>query len=136
MLVGLAALSLSLVVFALSRWLPLSLTALAALGACQVAYYATANTLIQILVPGRLRGRVLSLYILTSLGIIPFGNLLAGAVAERWGATVALAGGGVLTVVIVAVVWLAFPALRTLDPARQAIFREAETLSSGPASGE
>ena len=39
----------------------------------------------------------MSLYILTSLGVIPFGNLIAGAVAERFGAPLALAGGGTAT---------------------------------------
>jgi MFS family permease len=109
LLAGLAAASIALIVFSVSRWLPLSLAALAVLGAAQVAYYTTTNTLIQVLVPARLRGRVMSLYILTSLGVIPFGNLLAGLVAERFGPTLALAGGGFLTLVSVGVVVVAYP---------------------------
>jgi MFS family permease len=109
---GLATSSVALTVFAVSRWLPLSLAALVVLGAAQVGYYATTNTLIQVLVPARLRGRVMSLYILTSLGVIPVGNLLAGLVADRLGATVALAGGGILTLVAVAGVAAAVPGLR------------------------
>ncbi len=112
LLTGLAAASISLIVFAVSRWLPLSLAALAVLGAAQVAYYTTTNTLIQVLVPGRLRGRVMSLYILTSLGVIPFGNLLAGLVAERFGPTLALAGGGLLTLLSVGFVAAAYPQLQ------------------------
>ena len=114
LIAGLAIGSLALVVFGTSTWLPLSIAALAVLGACQVAYYATTNTLLQILVPGRLRGRVLSLYILTSWGCIPIGNLLAGAVAERFGAMVALAGGGIITLVVLAVVVVAYPPLRAV----------------------
>jgi MFS family permease len=114
LLLGLTVSSTALIVFAVSRWLPLSLVALAVLGAAQVAYYATTNTLIQILVPARLRGRVMSLYILTSLGVIPFGNLLAGLVAQRFGPTVALAGGGLLTLVAVGAVAALFPDLRRL----------------------
>jgi MFS family permease len=106
---GLTAASIAVTVFAVSRWLPLSLVALAVLGAAQVAYYATTNTLLQVLVPARLRGRVMSLYVLTSLGVIPFGNLLAGVVAERFGATVALAGGGLITISVVAMVIVAAP---------------------------
>jgi MFS family permease len=116
MLAGLACASIGLIVFGLSTWLPLSCLALAALGASQVAYYATTNTLIQVLVAPRLRGRVLSLYILTSLGVIPFGNLLAGAVAERFGAPLALAGGGSATLAILVAVAVAFPVLRRLRP--------------------
>ena len=114
LLLGLTISSTALIVFALSRWLPLSLIALAVLGAAQVAYYATTNTLIQILVPARLRGRVMSLYILTSLGVIPFGNLLAGLVAQSFGPTLALAAGGALTLVAVGAVAIAYPDLRRL----------------------
>ncbi len=115
LLAGLTVASSALVVFAVSRWLPLSLVALAVLGAAQVAYYATTNTLIQILVPARLRGRVMSLYILTSLGVIPFGNLLAGLVAQTFGPTVALAGGGLATLLVVAWVVARFPELRRVE---------------------
>jgi len=114
LLVGLTLCSLALVVFAVSRWLPLSLAALAVLGAAQVAYYATTNTLIQVLVPARLRGRVMSLYVLTSLGVIPFGNLFAGIVAQRFGPTIALAGGGVATLAILGWVVVTFPELRAV----------------------
>ena len=83
LLAGLVVASLAEIVFAVSRFVPLSVVALAVLGGCQVLYYATTNTLLQVLVPARLRGRVMSLYILTSWGLIPIGNLLAGFVAER-----------------------------------------------------
>jgi MFS family permease len=114
LLAGLAVASVALTVFAISAWLPISLLALVVLGGCQVVYYATTNTLIQVLVPPRLRGRVMSLYILTSFGAIPFGNLLAGGIAERLGAPVALAGGGVATLLVVALVAVRYPQLRTL----------------------
>lgn len=116
MLLGLGTASAALIVFGLSTWLPLSVVALATLGASQVAYYATTNTLIQVLVAPRLRGRVLSLYVMTSLGVIPFGNLIAGAVAERLGAPFALAAGGSMTLVILVVVAFAFPRLRRVRP--------------------
>jgi hypothetical protein len=115
-LLGLASASVGLIVFGLSTSLALSCAALAVLGGSQVAYYATTNTLIQVLVSPRLRGRVLSLYVLTSLGVIPFGNLIAGAVAERFGAPLALAGGGTATLVILAAVAIAFPTLRRVRP--------------------
>ena len=125
---GLLVASVALIVFALSRSLPLSMAALAVLGASQVAYYATTNTLLQVLVPARLRGRVMSLYMLTSLGVIPFGNLLAGIVAERFGPTVALAGGGVMTIVVVAIVIAAVPEVARARA--EAGVRRAETFSA------
>ncbi len=118
LLAGLAVGSVALVVFAVSRWVPLSVAALVVLGASQVAYYATTNTLLQLLVPGRLRGRVISLYILTSWGFIPLGNLLAGIVAERFSATLALAAGGAVTFACVAAVAAGYPAIRRLKAPR------------------
>lgn len=102
-------------VFAVSRAVPVSVVALAVLGACQVVYYATTNTLVQVLVPPRLRGRVMSLYILTSSGLIPIGNVLAGVVAERATPTVAVGAGAVLTTLgALAVAWLV-PELRRIS---------------------
>ncbi len=101
-------------VFGWSRVVPLSMAALAVLGACQVGYYATTNTLVQVLVPPRLRGRVMSLYILTSTGLIPLGNLAAGAVAERTSPALAVGGGAVLTTLGALAVAALVPELRRL----------------------
>jgi MFS family permease len=114
LLAGLAVAAVAEIVFAGSRVVPLSVVALAVLGACQVLYYATTNTLLQVLVPGRLRGRVMSLYILTSWGLIPIGSIAAGAVAERSSPTIALVAGAVVTLVAVSVVAFAFPEVRAL----------------------
>ena len=114
LLAGLVIASVAEMVFAASRIVPVSIAALAVLGACQVLYYATSNTLLQVLVPGRLRGRVMSLYILTSWGMIPVGNVLSGFVAERSSATVALVGGGVVTLLVAMGVAIAVPELRNL----------------------
>ncbi len=104
--IGLSAMALTVAIFALSRWEVLTCVALAVLGASQVAYYTSTNTLIQLLSPGRLRGRIMSIYVLTSIGISPLGSLLAGGVAQVIGAPFTLAAGGVLTVVsLLLVAW-------------------------------
>ena len=103
--------ALSVAVFSLSRIEVLTCIALAILGASQVAYYTSTNTLIQLLSPGRLRGRIISIYVLTSIGISPIGSLLAGGVAEVIGAPVTLAAGGVLTVVSLLLVAWWYPGL-------------------------
>lgn len=112
LLVALVIASGAEIVFAGSRFVPLSVIALAVLGGCQVLYYATTNTLLQLLVPARLRGRVMSLYILTSWGLIPVGNVVAGFVAERSSPTVALVVGGVVTLLATLAVAFAVPELR------------------------
>jgi hypothetical protein len=55
---------------------------------------ASSNTIIQTVVEDRMRGRVMSFYMMAFLGTAPFGSLLAGALAGRIGApaTTALAG--------------------------------------------
>lgn len=105
-------------VFALSRSLPVSMIALAVMGMFQVAYYSTTNTLIQVLVPARLRGRVLSLYFLTSIGVIPIANLAGGALAQAVGVDTVLAAGGVLTVAIALLVLLLEPGIARLRAAQ------------------
>jgi MFS family permease len=115
---ALAASSTGLLIFSVSTWLPLSLVGLAILGACQVAYYATTNTLLQLLVPPRLRGRVMSLYILASTGFTPFGNLIMGPIADRIGVQLTLAICALTTIVICGAVALRSRGLRSLHAAR------------------
>lgn len=91
---------LSLATFAVSRSLPVSMLALLLIGAFQVQFYSTTNVMIQVLVPARLRGRVLSLYLLTSIGLIPIASLAGGAIAEVAGVEAVLAAGGLLSVAI------------------------------------
>ncbi|MEI7744661.1 MAG: MFS transporter [Chloroflexota bacterium] len=134
LIVALVVGSLAEVVFAASRFVPLSIAALAVLGGCQVIYYATTNTLLQVLVPGRLRGRVMSLYILSSWGLIPFGNLLAGVVAERATPTLALAGGSLLTLLAAVGVALLVPELRRLEAGSGSL--SAESLAAAEAAPE
>jgi len=114
LLAGLASMSISLATFAMSTWVPLSCAALAILGASQVAYYSTTNTLLQVRIPSRLRGRVHSLYVLFSIGLIPLGNVVAGAVAERVTVPPVLAAGGVATLAIVVIVAVARPEIARL----------------------
>ncbi len=99
--------ALSLVGLGLSRFYPLSLGFLALLGASMSSSASLINTLLQTSAPDRLRGRVISLYALAWLGLVPVGNLQAGAVAERFGAAAALfvgAAGIALTLLTVRVV--------------------------------
>jgi MFS family permease len=56
----------------------------------------SSNTLIQSMVPDRLRGRVMSLYSMMFMGMAPIGSLLAGAAADRAGAPMTVAAGGAL----------------------------------------
>jgi len=86
----------------------------AAAGVGMVTFNASANTLIQSLVGEALRGRVMSLYTIVQLGLIPAGALFMGALADRLGAAEALGVGGLLWVVTVVLAFGAGRGLRTL----------------------
>lgn len=64
-------------------WLSLLIVPLVSAG--MMVQMASTNTVLQTLVPDDKRGRVISLYVMAFMGPTPFGNLLAGALAERIG---------------------------------------------------
>ena len=136
LLVGLGAIAISLFVFATSQFVPLSMLALAVLGASQVAYYSTTNTLIQLRVPPRLRGRVHSLYVLTSIGLLPIGNLLAGAIAEAAGVPEVLAGGAIVTLGATVIAAMTRPSLRNLVAGSSASEQGAASPRRGSATSD
>jgi MFS family permease len=84
----------SLVLFSSSHWFWVSFMILIVSGFTMMMQFTATNTLIQSMVPDQLRGRVMSLYSMMFLGMSPFGSLLAGALADRIGAPVTMAIGG------------------------------------------
>jgi MFS family permease len=75
-----------LILFGLSRNLILSLLLMLVVGFGMMQGLAASNTVIQTLVPEDKRGRVMSYYTVAFVGMAPFGSLLAGALAHRFGA--------------------------------------------------
>jgi len=75
-----------LILFGLSRNLTLSLLLMLVVGFGMMQGLAASNTVIQTLVPEDKRGRVMSYYTVAFVGMAPFGSLLAGALAHRFGA--------------------------------------------------
>lgn len=71
----------SMICFAVSRSLPLSLFFIALAGLGQMMHTACTNTLLQLHVDDDKRGRVMSFYTVCLQGTMPFGSLLAGAFA-------------------------------------------------------
>jgi MFS family permease len=76
----------ALLVFAFSPVYLLSLGLLVVAGFGMVAQNTSANTIIQMLVSDERRGRVMSIYLLAFFGAALFGALLAGFIAQEWGA--------------------------------------------------
>src|SRR6185312_9321434 len=107
-----ASFGLCLVAFAASPWFWLSVALLIPAGFSVMVQMAASNTLIQAMVPDQLRGRVMAVYSMMFMGMAPFGALLAGSVAQRFGAPVASIIGGAACVLGALVFGLRLPALR------------------------
>jgi MFS family permease len=90
-----AGFGVGLIVFSLSRSFWLSAVLLIPVGYCMMVTMASANTLVQSLVPDHLRGRVMAVYSMMFMGMAPFGALLAGVLAEWLDVPGTIAVGGV-----------------------------------------
>jgi len=93
-----AGFGISLIAFSFSKLLWLSAVLLIPVGFFIMLQMACSNTLIQAMVPDALRGRVMALYSMMFMGMAPFGALLGGAMADRMGAPITVAVGGVASI--------------------------------------
>ena len=95
---SLTTFGIALITVALTRSLVLVMIGLFFAGLSMVMCLASVNTHLQHLIPDELRGRILSMYTFSFFGFIPFGNLTAGILAERWGVrvTFSVMGGALL----------------------------------------
>jgi MFS family permease len=110
---------------ALANTLPLALVALVALGYALIAQLTVTNTLVQLLAPDALRGRLVSAYTWALGGFWPLGALLIGALAQRIGVSQALLAAGAACILLTLVGWRLFPVpvLPGLVPAELDIHR-------------
>ena len=106
------AAGISVIVFALSPWLPLSLLAIAFTGFGIVVNGMSVSTMIQTIVDDRMRGRVMGIFSMAFLGMYPLGSLAGGALASAIGAPATLAIGGCFCTAAALVLWRRLPALR------------------------
>jgi MFS family permease len=95
-----------------SLWLSMALGAGA--GFAQITTLASSNTVLQTIVDDQMRGRLMSFFTMSVMGMAPFGSLLAGVLSSRFGAdgTVMIAGAGVALAGLLFSIKL--PALRKL----------------------
>ncbi|HUK20400.1 MAG TPA: MFS transporter [Gemmatimonadales bacterium] len=104
-----------LVAFAATRSYVVAVLLLALAGCAMIVTTALSNTMIQLLVPDALRGRVMAFYAFVFVGMAPFGAFQAGFLAEHYGTPLAIGLGGVGCLVAVLVAAWRAPALRTMD---------------------
>jgi predicted MFS family arabinose efflux permease len=105
---------LLIVAFAMSRTLWLNELLLFVASACVLMVTSMTTSLVQLIVPDHLRGRVLSIYMVAFRGGMPLGSLVSGYVATLIGAPLVLAINGAL-VTLAGVLFLTRTRLPALD---------------------
>ena len=114
---------ISLILFALSKSFWLSVLLLLPAGYFIMLQMASSNTLIQVMVPDELRGRVMALYSMMFMGMAPLGSLLSGALSDPLGAPLTVGIGGVATIAGAWWFWIHWPKIRV--EARKLIVAQA-----------
>lgn len=94
-----------LLLFALCPWYGVALALLVLVGAATAVGGALAATLIQLTAPNELRGRIMSLYVMTLVGVPSAGALLAGTVGDAIGVRAAIGGGAGIVIALAVVVF-------------------------------
>src|SRR5208282_3534707 len=102
----------SLILFSFSHWFVLSMVLLMPVGYFVMLQMAATNTLLQTMSPDHLRGRVVALYSMMFMGMMPVGSLGAGFTAARLGAPWTVAGGGAACLIGAAVFARRLPLIR------------------------
>jgi predicted MFS family arabinose efflux permease len=100
--------------FAVASRLPLSLGFLFGVGFSLVVCISTINTLLQKLVTDEMRGRVMSMFILSFMGTMPIGSIIAGSVSTHFGPQHTLAAGGLIVACVATGVAISNKRLREL----------------------
>jgi MFS family permease len=131
-LVAVAVWSLGIVGFGLATFsFPLALLFLAIAAGADVISAVLRNTIVQVLTPDELRGRVSSIHILVVTGGPRIGDAEASAVAAVVGPSMSVVSGGLLSLAGVGVIALAMPEFDRLDLRRAAA--EPVPVTTAPA---
>ncbi len=95
-------------VASLAPTLGLFIALLVIVGAGQISFLATCNSLLQLISDPSMRGRVMAVYTITILGTTPIGGPLIGWISEQFGPRWGFAIGGIATIIGVLVFGTAF----------------------------
>jgi MFS family permease len=111
---GAAVFGGALVVFGLSSSLWISLPVLTVAGLAMMMQSAASNTIVQTLADDDKRGRVMGFFAMAFMGTMPFGSLVAGALARHIGAPATVILGGSLCMLASLLFARMLPRLREL----------------------
>jgi len=118
-----AGFGVSLILFALSKSFWLSVFLLLPVGYFIMLQMASSNTLIQVMVPDELRGRVMAVYSMMFMGMAPVGSVLGGALSDRLGAPLTIALGGLAA--IAGAIWFGMQLPKIRGEARRLMVAQA-----------
>ncbi|MCC3450419.1 MAG: MFS transporter [Microcoleus sp. PH2017_39_LGB_O_B] len=109
-----AIMGFGLIGFGLSRILWLSLIMMLFVGFGFIIQFAGGNTFLQTIVEDDKRGRVMSIYTMAFFGVTPFGNLVAGGMANYIGSPNTVILGGIICILGSIFFTRQLPALKNL----------------------
>ena len=114
-----AAFGVCMVVFGLSRWMWLSFVALAVSGGVDLVSVVLRQTILPLVTPDELRGRVNAVEMIFISASNELGAFESGVAAALVGAVPAVVAGGIATIVIAVSVVPGLPASRPRRPSRR-----------------
>lgn len=104
---SLVVMALAVIALSFARNYALACAVLVVMGAAFLSCVSSINANVQVAVPDELRGRVMALFVISFMGMMPFGALIFGWLGDRMGA-----GPAVLTGGVVLLAWAVFLFLR------------------------
>jgi len=107
-----ALFGIGIIAFALSQTFWLSLLLLLISGFGMMVQMASSNIVLQTIVDEDKRGRVMSFYTMSFMGMSPFGSLLAGSLAGTIGAANTLLFGGICCIIAAIIFTLKLPEIK------------------------
>lgn len=107
-------LPISMILFTLTRWLPLALLLLGITGLTTIIIMNNSNAMVQSLVPDELRGRVMALYSMTFMVGGPIGAIFIGLLAEVTSEPTAALFCSIVLIFFGIIIWFARPEVRRM----------------------
>lgn len=103
-----------LIAFSLSNILWLGMILLLFTGFGMMVQMTSSNTIIQTIVDDDKRGRVMSFYTMAFMGMVPFGNLLGGTMADAFGVKTTVIVGGLICITSASIFSSRLPKVREM----------------------
>jgi MFS family permease len=128
MLIAIGSTGATLMLLMLQRDLTLAIPISLLVGLSAIAFNGLVNTTLQTTAPDRMLGRVMSIFAMIFMGIMPLGQLALGALGSIVGIDIAMLAGGAATLCAALYAFVRVPAIRDLE-ARAHVVRHPRARS-------